>query len=101
MEADEGKGRGSYSPKYDSKGLIRPFSSLCSGLPPRKERWKGTTGEVDPLRVTPGLDGPDEDEDSVLAWRDDNGVGVSRLKSNDRELLSRKVLPCVSIEDNN
>lgn len=48
------------------------------------------------MRVAPGLDGPDEDEDSVLAWRDDNGVGVSRLKSNDRELLSRKVLPRVS-----
>lgn len=48
---------------------MRAFSSLCRGLVPRNERRKDTTGEVEPVRVAPGLDGPEED-DAVLTCRD-------------------------------
>lgn len=69
---DEGDGDGSasYSPKYEGEGLTRAFSSLGRGLLPRNERRKATAGDVGPLRVAPGLDGPDEDDvDTVLACR--------------------------------
>lgn len=81
MEADEGEGRASYLPKYDGEGLIRPFSLLCRGLPPRKERGKGTTEKVDPLRVAPQLDKPDENKDSVLAWQDNNNLEALKKSS--------------------
>ena len=46
---------------------MRAFSSLWRGRRPRKERRKGMTGEVEPLRVAPGLEGPEDEVDSVLA----------------------------------
>jgi len=66
---------------------MRAFSSLWRGLLPRNERRKDTAGEVEPLRVAPGLDGPEEDEvDTVLTWR----VG-NVLDALDKSSLSMKL----------